>query len=114
MRRGNTRPKLEKMYLIIILIILQLITNIVLDRFGISKKYFSSSGGFLFFMFSCIWVLCSFFFMEFKDSLDDIIPFLGLISSFLDVVLKCLFGVVVILIVQLIYSYFLRRLILKG
>ncbi|MFL5765241.1 MAG: hypothetical protein ACJ77K_14960 [Bacteroidia bacterium] len=95
-----------------LLISLQLIVNLVFDLSGVSKKYFSSSGAFIFFCFVILWELAAFYISVAEPDIDsEIIPFLGFIVSF---AWRMAFLPIVPLIVQLFYSYLLRRVILRD
>jgi hypothetical protein len=100
------------MKLILILALWQLIVNIVLDKTGISKKYFLSSGGFVFVIFCGIWIACSLFISS------DLFPdfFIGdfwFFTLWMPWLILLIVSPIASLIVQLLYSYLIRGIVTK-
>ncbi|MGZ4047993.1 MAG: hypothetical protein ACXVPU_05005 [Bacteroidia bacterium] len=97
---------------IIILVTFQIFVNVIIDKTGLSKKYFSSSGGFLFVVFCALWILFSLPISNnlFPDSFQGDFAFFTFWPAW---IITLVIGPLLILIVQLLYSYLIRRLVIK-
>jgi len=100
------------MRLFLILILLQHLTNILVDKTGISKKYFSSSGSFVCVLFCVLFFFCSFYIAsdiakEFFTG--DFWIFLFWLPFFITIIAGCL----LLFANQLIYSYLFKKILKK-
>ncbi|MCW3084563.1 MAG: hypothetical protein JWP12_1929 [Bacteroidetes bacterium] len=101
------------MRIILIVLLLQLILNILLDKTGISKRYFTSSGMFVYVVCIAVWIPLSLFISS------DLFPgffendFVW-ITMWLPWLITLVIGPVLLLLTQLLYSYLIKRWIVKN
>lgn len=98
--------------LIAVFIALQWLSNIVLDRSGLSARLFSSSGMFIWIVFAIVWTLLSAGIAEkmFPSFFCGDLWFFTALAPWLAVLVA---GPFVLLCSQLLYSYVARPFILK-
>jgi len=92
----------------IVLIFLQLLTNIILDKTRISEKYFTSSGTLIFIVYSALWGLTSIF-ISYNSAKGD----LWFLTLWLPLLTELIIGTILLFLFQLLYSYSIKRFILK-
>ncbi len=100
------------MKIIALILLLQLALNILLDKTGISKHYFDSSGMFVYVVCIILWVPLSLFISPglFPGFFEGDFTW---ITMWVPWLLTLVIGPVLLLCNQLLYSYLIRKLIVK-